>query len=176
MLRCYIGLGANVGDPLRQLREAVQALTALPGSRPGPVSPLYRSAPLGPQDQPDFLNAVAVLDTTLAPLELLDALQRIEAAAGRVRDRHWGPRTLDLDLLLYADRQLALPRLTVPHPGIAGRPFVLWPLADLCGEDFRLPWGEDIGTLKRACPGPAPVRQAERLGPAEGGAELDGNE
>ena len=167
MVRCYIGLGANLGDPLRQLREAARALAALPGSSRGPLSPVYRSAPLGPQDQPDFLNAVAALDSSLAPLELLDALQRIEAAAGRVRGRRWGPRTLDLDLLLYGERQLALPRLTVPHPRIAERSFVLWPLADLCGEDFRLPWGADIGTLKRACPGPAPERQADGLGPAE---------
>jgi 2-amino-4-hydroxy-6-hydroxymethyldihydropteridine diphosphokinase len=176
LLRCYLGLGANLGDPLQQLRDAARALAALPGCRPGPLSPLYRSTPLGPQDQPDFLNAVAALDTSLAPLDLLDALQRIEAAAGRVRGRRWGPRTLDLDLLLYGGRQLDLPRLTVPHPGIASRAFVLWPLADLCGEDFRLPGGEDIGTLKRACPGPAPVRQAEALGPAAGRGEIDGNE
>ncbi|MHA7814967.1 MAG: 2-amino-4-hydroxy-6-hydroxymethyldihydropteridine diphosphokinase [Pseudohaliea sp.] len=176
MQRCYIGLGANLGHPLRQLRDAARALAGLPGCRPGPLSPLYRSAPLGPRDQPDFLNAVAALDTVLAPLDLLDALQHIEAGAGRVRGRRWGPRTLDLDLLLYGDRELQLPRLTVPHPGIAERAFVLWPLADLCGEDFRLPWGSDIGTLKRACPGPAPERQAEGLGPAGGGVELDGNE
>jgi len=172
--RCYVGLGANLGDPLRQLREAARALADLPACRPGPLSPLYRSRPLGPQDQPDFLNAVAPLDTSLDPLDLLDALQRIEAAAGRVRGRRWGPRTLDLDLLLYGSRQLDLPRLTVPHPGIGCRAFVLWPLADLCGEDFRLPWGEDIGTLKRACPGPAPERQAEGLG--RGSGEIDGNE
>jgi len=171
--RCYIGLGANLGDPLHQLRKAVGALATLPRSRRGPVSPLYRSAPLGPQDQPDFLNAVATVDTALAPLTLLDALQRIEADAGRVRGRRWGPRTLDLDLLLYGEQRIVTARLTVPHPGLAGRAFVLWPLADLCGRDFRLPCGEDIGTLMSACPGPAPARQGEPLVPAGEGIDSD---
>ena len=163
MQRCFIGLGANLGDPPRQLREAVAALGAIPRSRRGDVSTLYRSAPLGPQDQPDFFNAVATLDTALAPLDLLDALQRIEATAGRVRGRRWGPRTLDLDLLLYGERHINDARLTVPHPGMARRAFVLWPLADLCGRDFRLPCGMVIGTLMETCPGPAPAPLGERL-------------
>ncbi|KGE02708.1 2-amino-4-hydroxy-6-hydroxymethyldihydropteridine diphosphokinase [Pseudohaliea rubra] len=175
MQRCYIGLGANLGDPPGQLRGAIRALRALADCRLGPLSPLYRSSPLGPQDQPDFFNAVAALDSTLPPLDLLDALQRIEAQAGRVRGRRWGPRTLDLDLLLYGNRAMDTPRLTVPHPGLYERAFVLWPLADLCGENYRLPRGEDIGTLKRACPGPAPVRQAEALGAVEGSGERDGD-
>ena len=173
MQRCFIGLGANLGDPPRQLREAVAALGEIPRSRRGSVSRLYRSAPLGPQDQPDFFNAVATLDTALAPLDLLDALQRIEAVAGRVRARRWGPRTLDLDLLLYGERRINETRLTVPHPGLARRAFVLWPLADLCGRDFELPCGEDLGTLMTACPGPAPASLGERLLPTAEGGDSD---
>jgi 2-amino-4-hydroxy-6-hydroxymethyldihydropteridine diphosphokinase len=166
-VRCHVGLGANIGNPQQQLENAVAALAALDDCRLVAVSPLYRSAPLGPRDQPDFLNAVAALDTALPAAALLDALLAIENAAGRVRGRRWGPRVLDLDLLLYGDACFHEPRLTVPHPGIAGRTFVLLPLVDLCGSGYRLPGGEELGTLVAACPGPAPVRLAWSLeGPA----------
>jgi len=131
----FIGLGSNVGDPLAQVRAALGALDRLPESRLHAASPLYRSRPMGPQDQPDFINAVAWLTTALAPHALLDELQQVETAAGRQRSgQRWGPRPLDLDLLLYGDARFADERLTVPHPGVVERPFVLRPLADIAGE------------------------------------------
>lgn len=150
MRRTYIGLGSNQQQPAGQLQQALRALAAIPQSRLQACSRLYRSRPLGPQDQPDFINAVAVLDTALPPLELLDALQAIEAAQGRVRTRHWGPRTLDLDLLLYGNEQMDGPRLTLPHPGLVQRNFVLVPLAELA-PDLVLPDGQKLADLLPAC-------------------------
>ncbi len=135
-----IGLGGNLADPRRRLCQTLEALVALPDTRLVGHSDLYASAPVGPQDQPDFINAVAALETTLAPLVLLDALQQLENAAGRERHRHWGERTLDLDILLWDDRTLDLPRLTVPHPELTRRAFVIGPLLDLL-PDCRLPDG-----------------------------------
>jgi 2-amino-4-hydroxy-6-hydroxymethyldihydropteridine diphosphokinase len=134
----FIGLGSNLDDPAEQIRQAIETLRAGVCGRLCVVSPLYGSPPLGPPDQPDYVNAVAELETTLDPLCLLDALQAIEQAQRRQRVRHWGPRTLDLDLLsvdhaLWADR-----RLTLPHPGIAERAFVLVPWADIA-PDYRIP-------------------------------------
>ncbi len=131
-IRAYIGLGSNLDDPKQQLQQALESLRQIPESRLTAVSRFYRSKPMGPADQPDYVNAVAMFDTCLAPLELLDALQAIEQAQGRVREgEHWGPRTLDLDLLLYGPEVIDLPRLQVPHPGITQRSFVLQPLFDL---------------------------------------------
>ena len=131
-VRCYIGLGSNLcnqqGDSRQILRDAVAALRDLGATQ---VSALYQSPPMGPQDQPDYLNAVAQCDISLEPLALLDALQTIEQHAGRKRLRHWGERTLDLDLLLYGDAHIDLPRLTVPHVGVLQRDFVVLPLLDL---------------------------------------------
>ena len=127
----YVGLGSNLQNPREQVRQALQELGQLPRTRLDRHSSLYRSAPLGPQDQPDYVNAVACLATELAPLPLLDALQAIEQAHGRVRDRHWGARTLDLDILLYGDRVIDLPRLQVPHPQMHRRSFVLKPLLEI---------------------------------------------
>lgn len=129
----WIGLGANLGDARRALAEAVQALAALPQTRLAAVSPLYRSAPWQ-ADGPDFLNAVARLETSLAPLALLDALQAIEAAAGRERPYRNAPRTLDLDLLAHGDTVCTTPRLILPHPRAAERAFVLRPWADLAPQ------------------------------------------
>ena len=126
--RCFIGLGSNLGDSRSILKDAVSALSALGEIK---VSRLYSSPPMGPQDQPDYLNAVVELWTSLAPLDLLDELQRIENESGRVRLRRWGERTLDLDLLLYADEKIQHERLTVPHIGIVLRDFVVLPLLDL---------------------------------------------
>ena len=130
-VRSWIGLGSNLDNPQVQLRRAVAALADLPGSTLDAISPLYRSPPLGPQDQPWFLNAVARLATTLPPLELLDALQAIEAAHDRKRERRWGPRTLDLDILIYGERVENVERLSLPHPGVGQRAFVLYPLNDI---------------------------------------------
>jgi 2-amino-4-hydroxy-6-hydroxymethyldihydropteridine diphosphokinase len=128
----YIGLGANLGRPRQQVECAIEELAALPQSRLVGVSRLYRTAPVGPQDQPDFVNAAVRLDTALTPQSLLEHMQRIERAHGRVRDgSRWGPRTLDLDLLLFGDLRCAVPGLHLPHPEIARRAFVLAPLADI---------------------------------------------
>lgn len=127
-VRTYIGLGSNLGDSRQILAEAVAKLSALGVVQ---VSRLYQSPPMGPQDQPHYLNAVVQLDTTLAPLALLDQLQRFELEAGRMRLRHWGERSLDLDLLMYGQQQIENERLTVPHVGILVRDFVLLPLLDL---------------------------------------------
>lgn len=126
----WIGLGANLGDARAALRAAVRALAALPGTRVLRVSSLYRSAPVD-AGGPDYLNAVAELDTPLAPLALLHTLQSIEQAAGRERPYRNAPRTLDLDLLLHGDERLDGPELTVPHPRMGERAFVLLPLAEL---------------------------------------------
>ncbi|WP_127477964.1 2-amino-4-hydroxy-6-hydroxymethyldihydropteridine diphosphokinase [Sulfurivermis fontis] len=149
-VRAYIGLGSNLDNPAEQLRRALTALAGIPDTRLAACSRFYRSAPLGPQDQPDYVNAVAALDTGLAPEALLDALQAIETAQGRVRLRRWGPRTLDLDILLYGDTVLATPRLSVPHPGLAERSFVLYPLAELV-PDLLLPDGRRLADLLRQC-------------------------
>lgn len=150
MIRAYVGLGSNLAEPAAQVRQAIAALAALPQTTLAGSSPLYRTAPVGPQDQPDFINAVAALDTALAPLDLLDALQAVEQAAGRERLRHWGERTLDLDLLLYGDAQIRHPRLTVPHPHMTERAFVLVPLAALA-PDLQLPDGRAVTELLQQC-------------------------
>ncbi|WP_245136027.1 2-amino-4-hydroxy-6-hydroxymethyldihydropteridine diphosphokinase [Acinetobacter nosocomialis] len=124
----YIGLGSNLGDSRQILSEAIAKLKTIGEVK---VSKLYQSPPMGPQDQPNYLNAVAQLKTELLPLDLLDHLQHFEQEAGRVRLRHWGERTLDLDLLIYGDEKIQNERLTVPHVGIMQRDFVVIPLLDL---------------------------------------------
>lgn len=150
--RVYIGLGSNLSEPLRQLQSAIEAIREIPTTQVAAVSPFYISDPLGPADQPRYVNAVAALDTDLAPLALLDALQAIELEQGRVRkDERWGPRTLDLDILLFGERQLDEPRLTVPHYHMHARAFVLYPLADLAPQ-LRLPDGRSLSELLADCP------------------------
>ncbi|GAB3370843.1 2-amino-4-hydroxy-6-hydroxymethyldihydropteridine diphosphokinase [Azotobacter armeniacus] len=152
MERVYIGLGSNLAGPTEQLRAALAALQALPRTRLVAVSSLYDSEPLGPADQPCYVNAVAALDSTLEPLELLDALQAIEREQGRVRKaERWGARTLDLDILLFGNRQLHGERLTVPHYHLQARPFVLYPLAEIA-PGLRLPDGRPLDELLAACP------------------------
>ncbi|MBN6493145.1 2-amino-4-hydroxy-6-hydroxymethyldihydropteridine diphosphokinase [Acinetobacter pittii] len=126
--KTYIGLGSNLGDSRQILSEAIAKLKTLGVVK---VSRLYQSPPMGPQDQPNYLNAVAELNTDLTPLDLLDQLQRFEQEAGRVRLRRWGERTLDLDLLIYGNEKIQNERLTVPHIGILERDFVVIPLLDL---------------------------------------------
>ncbi len=128
-----IGLGANLGEPRAALCDALAAVAALPGTQLLRVSALYRSAPVD-AGGPDYWNAVAQIATTLEPLALLQALQRIEDAAGRERPYRNAPRTLDLDVLLFADRRIETPVLTVPHPRMYDRAFVLLPLADVALE------------------------------------------
>ena len=131
MNRAYVALGGNIGDPKATLLAAFAALANIPECRLARCSSLYRTAPVGLHNQPDFINAVALLETTLAPEALLDALFDIEARFGRVRRDRNGPRSLDLDLLLYNDAEIDLPRLTLPHPRLHLRAFVLLPLAEL---------------------------------------------
>lgn len=135
MICAYIGLGANLNAPLQQLTAAVAALADIPKTTVHRVSGFYGSKPMGPQDQPDYVNAVAALHTELSAEALLDHLQQIELDQGRERkaDR-WGPRTLDLDILLFGEQVLSTPRLTVPHYGMAVREFVLYPLAEIAPE------------------------------------------
>lgn len=127
-----MGLGSNQSGPVAQLSRAIQALACIPDTRVLACSGLYANPPMGPADQPDFVNAVVEIATPLEPMELLDALQAIERAQGRVHGSHrWGPRTVDLDLLLYGSRCVRQERLQLPHPGLSRRAFVLHPLAEI---------------------------------------------
>lgn len=147
----YVGLGSNQENPVSQVRRAVHELAALPSSRLYATSRLYRSAPLGPADQPDFINAVAALETRLPADTLLAALQSIEACHGRVRGAvRWGPRTLDLDLLLYGDGVIDAPDLQVPHPGLPQRMFVLYPLNEIA-PDLAVPGRGTVRELLQQC-------------------------
>lgn len=147
MTRVYIAIGSNLASPLEQVNAALAALAQIPESRIVAVSPFYRTPPLGPQDQPDYLNAAVALETTLAPETLLDHTQRIELQQGRERKAHrWGPRTLDLDIMLYGDRQIATPRLTVPHYDMKNRAFMLLPLAQIA-PDLRFPNGDTLSDI-----------------------------
>lgn len=149
----YIGLGSNLGDSLQHLQSALKAMSEIPETTLVATSSAYSSAPLGPADQPRYLNAVAQLHTSLSPLVLLDALQSIELQHGRVRiGERWGPRTLDLDIILFDNLIIDEPRLVVPHYHMHARPFVLYPLAELCDEDFVLPDGKSLAELLTLCP------------------------
>lgn len=130
-MRAYIGLGSNLDSPKEQVTTAIAEITALEGVDAVKASSLYRSLPMGPQDQPDYINAVVAVDTHLDPHTLLDALQQLEQEHGRERIRHWGERTLDLDIIVYDDLILTDERLNIPHPGLAERAFVLYPLAEV---------------------------------------------
>jgi 2-amino-4-hydroxy-6-hydroxymethyldihydropteridine diphosphokinase len=132
--RAYLGIGTNLGDRLAHLQLAVDALAAADGVRVVAVSPVYETAPVGGPEQPDYLNAVVALDTAATPRALLELAHTIESAAERVRTVRWGPRTLDVDVLLVGDERVAEPDLVVPHPRMAERAFVVVPLADLDPE------------------------------------------
>lgn len=150
----YVGVGSNLDSPAAQLRDGIDAIGRYPDSRLVLQSPFYRSAPMGPQDQPDFVNAVVALVTQLDPLELLGQLQATEAWHGRDRSAgRWGPRTLDLDLLAVSDIVIDADRLVLPHPGIAARNFVLLPWRDIA------PWYH--------VPGLGPVWQLAAAVPSE---------
>jgi 2-amino-4-hydroxy-6-hydroxymethyldihydropteridine diphosphokinase len=151
MTRAYIGLGSNLENPHLQLSKALHALAQLPTTTVVATSALYQSMPVGPQNQPDYLNAVVALDTVLEPLALLDALQTIEAQQGRARKEHWGARTLDLDILLFGNHIINTPRLIIPHPYLSQRSFVLMPLADI-SPDLQLPDGQWLVDLVKLCP------------------------
>ncbi|MBL6748955.1 MAG: 2-amino-4-hydroxy-6-hydroxymethyldihydropteridine diphosphokinase [Nevskia sp.] len=166
--RAYIGLGANLGDPPAQLRAALGALGALPGTAVAAVSRFWRSRPLSlpggepaQTDQPDYCNAVCALDTLMPPLALLEALQAIETAAGRTRGGpRWGPRLLDLDLLHVEGVQIDSPRLTLPHPELQRRGFVLLPLLEIAPA-LEIPGLGRVAALAAALSG-APPQPWER--------------
>ena len=143
MIHAYIGLGSNLDNPVAQLDRAIDTLKKHDDVKNLRVSSIYGSKPVGPQDQPDYVNAVAAFDTDLSPIDLLDLLQSIEQSQRRVRERHWGPRTLDLDLLLYGQETIQLPRLTVPHTFMLERGFVIKPLSDLA-PDMLLANGKTV--------------------------------
>ncbi len=152
MVTAYIGLGSNLEDPEQQIRNAVGALKTIEGTVMFSISALYYSRPMGPQDQPDYMNAVARLDTSLSAIALLNALQKIENQAGRVRkDNRWGPRVLDLDILLYDNNVINSERLVVPHYGLKEREFVLIPLNEIAPE-LCLPDGDSIENLSKNIP------------------------
>ena len=158
----YVALGANLADPTTQVRAALTALAELPQSRLQRASSLYRTAPVGVAHQPDFINAVAALETTLSPYDLLGALFAIEAAFGRRRDYHHAPRTLDLDLLLYDDQVIDSARLTLPHPRMHLRAFVMAPLAEIA-PDCRIPGRGSVAAWLPA----VRMQRIERMGAME---------
>ncbi len=158
-LPAYVGVGANLDNPADQVRDALNRLTSIPQTRMLLTSGLYRNPPMGPADQPDYINAVAGLLTRLAPEDLLSELSNIEQRMGRRRQPagRWGPRVIDLDLLLYGDQMIEAPNLSVPHPGISERNFVLFPLLDIApelaipgqGKVATMAEGMDSSTLQR---------------------------
>ena len=160
----YIGIGSNLHNPLQQVLSASERLARLPHCKLLQLSSCYQSEPLGPADQPDFINQVAAVETKLEPEPLLDLLQEIEQEMGRVRTLRWGPRIIDLDILLYADRLIQSSRLIIPHAGLKERTFVLYPLAEIAPE-LRLPTGEKIIDL---LPKPAKIKLVDLTSPPMG--------
>jgi 2-amino-4-hydroxy-6-hydroxymethyldihydropteridine diphosphokinase len=144
----YVGIGSNLESPRDRVLEAFERMAALPATLPTLRSQLYLSRPMGPQDQPDFVNAAAGLLTQLTARELLDGLLGIEHSMGRDRQERWGPRVIDLDLLWMVDSALEEPGLTVPHPGVSMRNFVLYPLADIA-PTIKIPRVGKVLDLKR---------------------------
>lgn len=143
----YIGLGSNLESPRQQVSRALDELGDLPKTHCTARSSLYRTPPMGPPDQPDYINAVAAVTTSLSAVMLLEELQRLERLHRRVRrGERWGPRTLDLDLLLFGDQQIQTTRLIVPHPGLGERAFVLYPLAEIAPPGLDIP---RLGPLSR---------------------------
>ncbi|MDN3615101.1 MAG: 2-amino-4-hydroxy-6-hydroxymethyldihydropteridine diphosphokinase [Vibrio gallaecicus] len=147
MITAYIAVGSNLADPVSQANLAIETLKNLPRSTFIATSKLYSSTPMGPQNQPDYINAVVAIQTELTPLELLDCTQKIELEQGRVRkDERWGPRTLDLDIILFGNEVIDSERLTVPHYGMKEREFVLYPLAEIA-PSLQLPDGTELTNL-----------------------------
>lgn len=147
MISVFIAVGSNLSDPVSQANAAIDALKQLPKSEFVKTSSLYSSTPMGPKNQPDYINAVVEIKTELTPLELLDCTQAIELEQGRVRkEERWGPRTLDLDLILYGNEVIDSERLVVPHYGMKEREFVLYPLAEIA-PNLTLPCGTRLEDL-----------------------------
>ena len=150
MTLAVIALGANIDDPLAQLKEAYSRLREIPYLTALEASPIYQSPPMGPQDQPPYFNAVVSGRFTGEPLELLAALQDIERSMGRVKKRRWGERCIDLDIIQLGENDTKLPNLTIPHPGIQDRLFVVQPMIDILGVNHKVPGLLELGTLLQA--------------------------
>jgi len=149
--RVFIGLGSNLNQPVKQIKKAKLAINRLDGVEGIAFSSIYKSRPMGPQDQPDYFNAVMEVAVTIEPLALLDRLQAIEKDQGRVRqDARWGARSLDLDILLYGGKIIENDRLVVPHYGISDRPFVLYPLQEI-SPSIDIPRLGSLADLIRKC-------------------------
>jgi 2-amino-4-hydroxy-6-hydroxymethyldihydropteridine diphosphokinase len=146
MAEAFIALGSNLGNREDEIIRAIREVNALPRTRVTGISRFYSNPPMGPQDQPDYLNGAVRIETELDPLSLLDALQGIEKSHGRVKTRRWGERCIDLDIALYGEESISSERLTVPHLGIEARDFVLRPLMDI-DPSLTLPTGEKISEL-----------------------------
>ena len=158
MTLAYIAIGSNLASPLEQVNAAVQALGEIPQSRIVAVSSFYRTPPLGPQDQPDYLNAVVVLETLLNAETLLDNTKRIELQQGRVRKaERWGPRTLDLDIMLFGHQVINTERLTIPHYDMKNRGFMLWPLSEVA-PDLSFPDGVSLQAVLESLNAEKPAR------------------
>ena len=153
MSRVAIGLGSNIDEPLQQLAGALRQINAHPDVSLATPSRVYLSAPIGPQDQPDFHNAVVVADASMTPETLLQWLLDTELELGRQRNRHWGERCIDLDLLAYERLEISSPDLVIPHPRAHERRFVLDPLIELLGEDYCLPGTCTLQSLQAQCAG-----------------------
>ncbi|HEY8157947.1 MAG TPA: 2-amino-4-hydroxy-6-hydroxymethyldihydropteridine diphosphokinase [Methylobacter sp.] len=152
LITAFIGLGSNLENPAEQIKSARTAITQIPGVRELAFSSLYHSPPMGPQDQPDYVNAVMCVATGLPPIDLLRRLQHIENDHGRVRKaERWGARTLDLDMLIYGDQLIEMPDLIVPHPGLSERAFVLYPLFEIAPQ-LVVPGKGHIVDLLAQCP------------------------
>jgi len=159
--RCYLGLGSNLENPQLQLLNAITAIDQLNDVNLHKQSHLYKSTPIGPQDQPSYLNAVVEISTHLPAEELLDCLQAIENQQGRIRKGRWGARTLDIDILLYGDEDVCTERLTIPHKELKNRNFVLLPLADL-NKNLMLPDGQTLQALL-ACTSHTDIKRISTL-------------
>jgi len=152
MKTVYLGIGSNLDNPVMQIYEAVDRLKAIPGVTVKKLSSLYESSPMGPQDQPDFINAVVAIETNLSAEELFTFLKRIEGVQGRKQtDERWGPRPIDLDILLFGDEMIETAQLTIPHPGLKLREFVVYPLIEVAPH-LILPTGESMALVKAQCP------------------------
>ncbi len=152
LITAYIGLGSNLANPAEQIKSARTAIIQIAGVQELAFSSLYHSSPMGPQDQPDYVNAVMCVATDLPPIDLLRCLQRIENDHGRVKKaERWGARTLDLDVLIYGNQLIGLPDLIVPHPGLAERAFVLYPLFEIAPQ-LVVPGKGNIADLLAQCP------------------------
>jgi len=150
--KVFIGLGSNLDNPVQQVLSARLSCIAIPGVTELAFSSLYRSTPMGPKDQPDYINAVMAITSELAPIDLLYQLQRIEHEHGRIRThQRWSARTLDLDLLIYGTERIESDELTVPHPGLSQRAFVLYPLIEIA-PDLCIPGLGSVNELVINCP------------------------